>query len=228
MSDFDHPVDFVDDSEVAETGQSSIEILHDQPYMRSSAVKGFATVDAVYGDRYTCDLTSWNGSKVYNVPILAKAFLVNDKVFGEFEMPVKDSLVIVDFIDGNERKPCIIGTVVAFLYDKFQSAQDPVNSSSKAYTKRLFEAGKEAYYRKIFQGGTTVEVSDAGTVIVETPSGMYIKIDEGTSKVVTIEDSFNNKVTMDTNGMKLEDKNGNVVEMGSSSVKINDNLEVLQ
>lgn len=211
MSGYKHPVKFVGPGKIAETGQSSIKLFKDRESMGSQLKTGIAIVDAVYADRNTCDVTTWNNARCYNVPLLAQAYLVDDKIYGEFEMPVKGSPVLIAFIDGLESKPYIIGTIVPFLYPKYKSGQVPVNSTSKAYTKKLFEAGKEKYYRKIFQGGTTIEVQDDGTVIVETPSGFYIKIDEGAVKSMTI-----------------EDVNGNKIEMTTTSVKINNNLEVLQ
>lgn len=45
---------------------------------------------------------------------------------------------------------------------------------------------------------------------------------------ISIKDSNENTITLSNSGTVLEDKNGNVIEMGSSSVKINNNLEVLQ
>lgn len=45
---------------------------------------------------------------------------------------------------------------------------------------------------------------------------------------ISITDVNENKITLSSSGATVEDKNGNVIEMGSTSVKINNNLEVLQ
>ena len=48
------------------------------------------------------------------------------------------------------------------------------------------------------------------------------------SNGISITDKNDNKITLSNSGRKIEDKNGNIIEMGTTSVKINNNLEVLQ
>jgi len=139
----------------------------------------------VFADRNTCTLKGLNGSTVYNVAVLTKAGLIDGKyVWGELDLPNVGSYVLVGFVENRMEKPFIIGTVIPYGHDKYQSAQNPVNSGSKAYTKKLLETGKEKYYRRIFQSGTTVEIADDGSVIVEAPDGMYIQMDATANKVI--------------------------------------------
>ena len=82
-------------------------------------------------------------------------------------------------------------------------------------------------------------------VIFQDPTnGDYILYDEQNKKLtvvvqgntitvdgngIIIEDkNSSNKVTMDSNGMKLDDKNGNNITMQSGKVTVNGNLEVSQ
>jgi hypothetical protein len=55
---------------------------------------------------------------------------------------------------------------------------------------------------------------------------MYVFIDK--DGYLNYKDGENNKLTFNGDGILIEDKNGNTLEMGSSSVKINNNLEILQ
>lgn len=212
--------------QTAKTTQAGIEKL--RKYREAGHVRSnIARVIAVHADRGACDIRSWSGAIKYNVPIVTKAGLIDDEVYGEIEFPSVDDYVLVDFIRDRESEPIIVGTLIPYLNTKFQSGQTAVNSSSKQFTLKLLEEGKENFYRKIFRSGTTIEVQDDGTVIVELPSGTYLKLDEAGSELV-IEDQHGNIFTLDSNGVKIEDTNGNDVTMQSGKVTVNGNLEVAQ
>lgn len=167
-------------------------------------------ITATYPERMTCDIETSNGAVQNNVPVLAHGGLEVDKVWGTLELPSVDSYCVIGFIEGRESFPFILGTFYAYAHNLFQSKQVPVNSGNKTKTLKLLENISDKVYRKIFKSGTTIEVKDDGTIQVETPSGTLLEIDESDSGTVTIS------------------ANGNTLVMGSSSVLINGNLEILQ
>lgn len=146
-----------------------------------------AQVKAVYSDRMACDLQTWDGGEIYNVPVLTRCGInTQNEIWGEMDFPQVDDYVIVLFVGPYTSQPLIIGTVFPFLLSYFQSNQTPVNSSNKQFTKKLLETSHENTYRRIFKSGTSVEVGEDGTTTVETPSGSYIQIDESGNDI-TIE-----------------------------------------
>lgn len=76
-------------------------------------------------------------------------------------------------------------------------------------------------------GKTSIIINDDKIEIKDNASdeGNNILIDENG---INITDTNKNNIILDADGTKIEDKNGNLFEMGSSSVKINNNFEVLQ
>lgn len=194
---------------IAKASQACVERMENWPG-KDHAYSGVAEVIEVHTDRNTCDIQSWNGARQDNVPVLTKGGLLDGEVWGEIEMPTEGSFVTVDFVEGKDGFPYITGVILPYGYSKFQSNQVPVNSASKTYTQKLLEDGIIGYFRKIFQSGTTVEVQDDGTVIVELPDGSYVKFD----------------ATAGT--FHLEDSNGNVIESSGTTVTINGNLEIDQ
>ncbi len=184
-----------------------------------------AQVIQVYSDRMTCDIKAIGGNTIKNVTILAKGGLVNGKVYGEMCLPAKDDYVIVGFGSYGQRHKMILGTILPYLLNEF--IKDGVNSGSKQFTKKLFEANKPLEYRRIFKSGTTVQIEEDGGIILETPSGTYIKISETDSKLL-VEDQHGNIIILDSTGVNLTDTDGNEISMETGKVVINGNLEVLQ
>jgi len=191
------------------TSQRIVEQMELLPGVDSAQVS-IARVTAVYPDRMACDVESSNGLEHINVPILTRCGLEADEVWGELELPSIDSRAIVLFIEGKESFPVIIGTLYPYAYSKYQKGQTTVNSVNKAFTKKILEDVDPKVYRKVFKGGTTIEVQEDGTLIIEAPSGAYIQLDEANNK------------------LKIEDANGNTFSMETGKVVINGNLEVLQ
>lgn len=203
-------------------------------------------VSEVHMDRGTVDVITNTGMPVKNIPVMLRNGLnVDEEVWGELELPDVDSQVVVAFIDNNGGQPFVLGSLMAWGYSKYQSDQVPAVSADKQFTLKLLEDIDSKTYRKIFKSGTTVEVGADGTLTLELPSGTYIKVDEDTGTVnledqhgniITIDDAGiiitdgvnTNTITMDSSGMKLEDTNGNDITMGTTSVTINGNFEVLQ
>lgn len=172
----------------------------------------FAEVTGVNSDRMTCAIKSPDGSKHNNVPVLTYGGTDpnSNEQYGRVLLPQVGSSVLVLPVSGGMNQYVIAGAVLPYLRNEWQSQQTPAGTSGKAFTKKLLDAGKPKGYREVLPSGTTVEVQDDGTVIVETPSGSYIKIDEAASGDVTVE------------------ANGNTLEMTTGKVVINGNLEVLQ
>jgi hypothetical protein len=191
----------------------------------SNYIPYIAKVLAVYSDRITCDLITVDGVELKNVPVLTKAGLIDGEPYGEIDLPAIGDYVSIMQIGTGERQRAIIGTFIPYLSNDFNA--DAVNSAGKAYTKKLMEEGKEKVFKKIFQGGTSFECDEDGTITVETPSGTYVRIDEAAG-TVTITDQHGNSYIMDSSGVTTTDTNGNDVTMESGKVTINGNLEVLQ
>lgn len=191
----------------------------------SRKVPFFAEVKDVFSDRMTCHVRTIDGYDLFNVPVLINGGEIDGAPYGERCLPTIGDWVLVTFGGKFERQEVIIGTIVPYLTNEFQ--EDAVNSSSKQFTKKLIEAGKELHDVRIFKSGTTWEVQEDGTVILEVPSGTYVRIDEANGKVEVV-DQHGNTIVLDSTGTKIEDANGNDITMGVASVTINGNLEVLQ
>ncbi len=194
----------------ATTRQGSIERIENILPQIDAAKTTLGKVVFVHMDRMTVDVETNNGAKVRNVQILTKGGLVDDEVWGELETPTVNTHVVIGFINGEAGFPFIMGYLFPYGFSKYQSNQTPVNSGSKAFTKKLLEDVDPKYYRKIFKSGTTLEVQADGTIIVETPDGSYIKFDQPTGDIT------------------VEDANGNDITMTTGKVTVNGNLEVLQ
>lgn len=67
-------------------------------------------------------------------------------------------------------------------------------------------------------------IDENGINILDTNKNNIVMNADG----ISITDVNENKITLSINGATVEDKNGNIIEMGTTSVKINNNLEVLQ
>ena len=156
------------------------------------------TIENVYTKSMTCDVVTSDGIINTNIPLLTDCGVIDDEIYGELKLPVKGTSVILGFIEGKESFPFILGTFV------------PYNSSSKQFTKKLLEDGLDSkVFRRIFKSGTTIEIQENGTTIIELPCGSYIKLDNSGTFII-------------------EDSKGNKIESSTSSITINNNLEVLQ
>lgn len=169
---------------------------------------GIATVLKAYSEKNTCDIRSWNGAQVNDVPVMTSSGVVNGEVYGTLDLPNEGDIVVVDLIGDLESQPVIVGTVIPFLHNTWQNGT-PVNSSRKSFTKKLLERNKNNNFRRIFKSGVSVEVEEDGTVVVEKPDGTYFLLDSDGTFTIT-------------------DANDNTIYSQNRSVFINDNLEVEQ
>lgn len=140
-------------------------------------------VRKVHSDRHAVDIETAAGLIVKDIPVKTKAGLISNEVYGELDLPAVGNYVIVQFLQNRESHPYVDGTIIPYLNGKYQSEQTPVNSTSKGHTKKLLESGKENVYRRIFKSGTTLEVDDDGTIVIETPKGGVITIDESSEHI---------------------------------------------
>jgi hypothetical protein len=169
--------------EIAQTFQGSAGAAERSPGL-VHAMSYTAEVLAVYSEKMACDIRTWNGSTKYMVPIRTVGGLnSSNEVWGEVELPAVGDTVIVEFLEDREGMPMITGTVLPFYNKHFQGAQVAANSGSKAFTKKLLEASKPKTYRRIFKSGTTVEIQENGTIILESPSGSVLNIKESNGQI---------------------------------------------
>lgn len=212
--------------DIAYTSQGTIKHIANQNF-RKFIDPFFVEVTAVYSDRNTVDVIAPSKATYRNIPIIMQnGGLIDNEVHGTLDLPSIGDTVLLLFIFGN--LPVVLGKAYPYAKNAFQSGQTPVNSSNKAYTKKLLEAQKENTYRKIFKSGTTIEVQDDGSVVLETPSGKLFTINEDTG-VVTISgdttsieiDDDNSKITLTAGGCTT------VMDDSAGKTTINGNLEVL-
>lgn len=183
-----------------------------------------ATIDRVYPERYTCDITTENGTTLKNVPVMAECGLIGDaeEVYGTFDMPEVGSSVLLLQVGGTGDKPLIINaSFYPYLYTKYGKSQTAVNSATKTETTKLLEAGKARHYRKIFKSGTTMEVTDDGTIKVEVPSGSIVTVDESGDSV-SIKHNNGSEITVDAD-VSVKHNNGSQVVMDTTGVSVKHN-----
>ena len=171
-----------------------------------------ATILKVYTDRYTCDVETADRALLTNIPLMSRGGLINNEIFGVFEPLLPDTSVIVASVGATGEQKFILGTLYPYINPHYQRDQVPVNSDNKAYTKKLLEGNLSLSYRRVFPSGTTMEVQEDGTLIIETPSGTVLKLDE----------------TSGSEHFEITDANGNVITSEPTKVVINNNFEVLQ
>lgn len=193
--------------------------VNKSPANPSVKIPFFAEVTDAMSDRMACHIKTVDGYELNNVPVLVNGGLVDGAPYGERSLPSIGDWVLVMFAGKYERMEVIVGTVVPYLTSEFQA--DAVNSTNKAFSLKLIEADKRLSDLKIFKSGTTFEVDENGSVVLETPSGTYVQIDEANDKVV-VEDQHGNKFTLDSDGVEIDDTNGNNITMSSTGMKLID------
>jgi len=187
------------------------------PALSNTVASYMAQVTAVHGDRYTCDVKTVNGTETKNIPVLAKNGLINGEVFGEYDLPAVEDWVTVIHIGNTANQPAILNmTIYPYLMAEYGSAQVPVSSVLKTFTKKLLEEGTEGTYKRVFKSGASIEIQDDGTIVLETPSGSVIEMDETTG--INVTDKNGNSVQMDATGITL--KTGDAVTWQPNTVPV--------
>lgn len=111
---------------------------------------------------------------------------------GSFFLPEIGDEVIVGFINGDPDHPVVLGMMNSSAKPAPLTAADANNE--KGFTTR-------SKMKFIFN-------DDKKSVILETPKGKKITVDEDAG-IIQIEDDFMNKITMDSDGIKME-SNGKI------------------
>ena len=194
---------------VAQASQSGLRSIEGHVGMGFSR-GGYAKVLKTYSDRNTCDIETWNGATVHNVPVRIRGGVINGEIYGEVDLPQEGDLVIVSMTGGQENQPCIVGTIIPFL-DNTWSNGTPVNSTNKQFTTKLLEANKPKTYKRIFPSGLSIEIQDDATVIIEKPDNTWFKL--GSDGSFEIHDAADNSI---------------VSSIAEKSVTINEHFKVKQ
>jgi hypothetical protein len=180
----------------------------------------------------TVDVELTNGLKLKNVPVGSPRWVKagtaksDDEATGCKDLPQVGAKVLLGFIDGVMDTPLILPI----------SGFDVLVAAQKATILKDDEQTKVVDVDDY--GWMYTMDKETGEITFESPdvdSGIKVTITidvEGKSIVVSQKMSSSgtdiNTLTLDDAGVKIEDKNGNTIEMGTTSVKVNNNLEVLQ
>lgn len=173
------------------------------------------------------DVLLVNGIKLQSVPVASQGFVKKgtknepNRATGSKNIPQVGSKVLIIFPDGIVEN----ALVLCSGFDVLQDWQ----------TSELIKQGEESIEIDISDfGWKKSEDKDTGKYAFESPDGnnkVTIIYDLANTSITIeqkIDASHTNKITMNSSGVKVEDKNGNVIECGTTSVKVNNNLEVLQ
>jgi hypothetical protein len=159
-----------------------------------------------------------NGIMLHTVRVPSRGWVaeVANRVTGTVDLPPINSLVFVMFPYGMEN---LSGATV--LYSVF----DDANSK---HAGRLVE-GDERKSVSILEGGIkTTYDRETGNYLVEDLDDAKLKISvDKEGKKIELFDWSENKISLSSDGVKLEGK-GNTVSLQTSKVLINGNLEILQ
>jgi len=141
---------------------------------------------------------------------------------GFFFIPEKKAGVWIEFEEGDPEFPIWVGTFWSKPGGKSESPKPNKPDGSeegdiqRSPTSRIIKTGK----------GHTIQLEDKGgsemVTIVEAAHKHVITLDKDGIKIT---DGVNsgNKVTMDNEGTKVEDKSGNVIEMKADGVTVKSN-----
>ncbi|MEN8115389.1 MAG: type VI secretion system tip protein VgrG [Bacteroidota bacterium] len=121
---------------------------------------------------------------------------------GSFFRPEIDDEVLVGFINGNPNDPVILGMMNS------SAKPAPITASDDNHEKGFVTRSE---LKLIFD-------DDKKSVMLETPAGKKITVDEDAG-VIIIEDDNSNVITLDNNGIKME-STGNIEMSTTGDVKI--------
>jgi hypothetical protein len=187
------------------------------PYVGS--VLEYGIVLEAYSTDHTVRLRMMNGQILPRCKVMPKEWVAPNpdkarKESGRRSLPPVNCRVVVLKPFHSYDGALVIGS--DFVYDK-------------SYTQDDFSAkDKEREDYHVTPGGWAItEKRDDGTILIARDDTRLTIQDDG-SGGLSIEDANGNKFELTNGGVAITDKNGNVIEMVATSVKINNNLEVLQ
>ena len=201
----------------------------------------------VYSDRLTCDINTLEGRRLTNVPVKTQVGLVDEKVFGEIDLPAIGTYVSLELLGG---RPVIAGVLAPYIHKLFSVSDHEVAGPDvvkKEFTQKLFEEDQPRTYKKIFQSGSSMEFNQDGSGYIEmidgsrvifkvgtdayvefkselTASDEYCRIlMKSTTEGILVEDTVNgNTITINSVGVEIEDLHGNTYIMDSSGITLED------
>ncbi|MFC7335833.1 phage baseplate assembly protein V [Haloferula chungangensis] len=145
----------------------------------------------------------------------------NDQGF--FMMPVVGAQVWAEFEEGNLDYPIWSGTFWQ------SSGEAPVENPQKASTTRLLrtpsghslqfddEAGAESFLLT-HPSGTEIRIDEKGTIEIKGANGEQLTLDAAAN--ISLSDSNNNELSMNSSGVTVKDASGNQIEMAGSGITI--------
>jgi hypothetical protein len=142
--------------------------------------------------------------------------------FGMVCIPPVDSMVLVEFIEGDASAPIWTGTL--------WRTSDEVPEEHTGQETKVFKT--ESGHRLVFDDTEGTEVitlhsaTDAiikmnheGSIALTDSSGAHVTIDAATGEII-IEDANGNVITLSSSGISCEDGNGNKIVTSSSGVDV--------
>lgn len=184
-------------------------------------------------DDATVDVVLQCGVLLKHIPVLTQDWASDlpEKSVGRKRLPPKGAYVLVMFPGGLPETGIVIGSYLDVFSEK-QRKELIKDGEEKVDRSRNLAGWQEEYHQDTGLYKLTDDDDFAFTVDKKNKKidlvdwhGNKLTIDENGIKW---EDKNENKITQDSSGMKLNDKNGNKVVMGTTGVTINDNFEVLK
>jgi hypothetical protein len=186
----------------------------------------------VYSDS-TADVELTSGAKLPRIAVAASGYVADqkdmydDKVLGGKRLPPKGARVLILFPDGIQENAIIIAS--GFMpTSKNQTAELLADDEAKIDRTRN-EAGLLTEYDQEDGVFTLKDADTEDFVFTFSKKDKKITLVDWSKNKVTIdedgivvEDTNGNKITRDSNGMILEDKNGNTITQDSSGMKLED------
>ena len=197
----------------------------------------------------TVDIELTNGLKLRSVPVASKGWVApgtakdSSLSSGRMDLPPKNAKVLIAFVDGVIDNPLVL-PISGFDVLVKNQLKVLLKSGQQSKIVDVDEYGWKMTYDKetgklIYQSPDvdaynqitlTVDVENKSIVLDHRYSTGSTDRDTITidSNGISLVDKFANKFEFKSTGVKITDKNGNTIEGGASSLKLNGNLEVLQ
>jgi len=143
---------------------------------------------------------------------------------GMFMIPDVDAQVWAEFEEGDVNRPVWVGTFWQ------QESDVPDDASKEEPTTRMLRTSSghilqfddkkgEERFRLYHPADAEMEINKDGNITLKDSSGARIFMDAASSEIV-IKDANGNTMTMDSNGTKVKDTSGNMIEMTPSGVTV--------
>jgi len=143
---------------------------------------------------------------------------------GLFMIPEIDAAVWVEFEAGDINRPIWTGVYWRQSSDVPAEAQkdEPTTRMLKTpsgHILRFDDASGEEKFVLHHPADAELTIDHQGTVILRDGGGGTVTMDADAGKLV-LEDQHRNSITMDANGIKIQDKNGNLIQLKAGEITI--------